>query len=281
MVFACYGLWGGAVYWLADSQPVLAGVITTLAIAQHSSLQHEIIHGHPFQNHRLNDALVFPAIGLAIPYGRFRDTHLAHHKDSNLTDPYDDPESNFLAPVQWSGLCAIRRPLFVANNTLLGRMIIGPALGQICFMKSDVRSGDMRIVGSWLSHTLSSAIIVCSVVRYSSLPIWGYLLCAYFALSVLKIRTYLEHRAHDKSRARTVVIEDRGPLALLFLNNNLHIVHHMHPNVPWYNLPKLYANNRDRFLSANEGYRYKSYAEIVARYFLKAKDPVVHPLIKD
>ena len=46
--------------WIAI--PALAVVI-----AQHSSLQHEIIHGHPFRNQRLSDALVFPAIGLAVP----------------------------------------------------------------------------------------------------------------------------------------------------------------------------------------------------------------------
>ena len=39
----------------------------------------------------LNEALVFPALSLAIPYQRFRDSHLAHHNDEILTDPYDDP----------------------------------------------------------------------------------------------------------------------------------------------------------------------------------------------
>ena len=61
------------------------------------------------------------------------------------------------------------------------------------------------------------------------MPVWAYLLAAYLGWSLLKIRTYLEHRAHEAARARTVVIESRGPLALLFLNNNFHVVHHMHP----------------------------------------------------
>jgi fatty acid desaturase len=37
-----------------------------------------------------------------VPYLRFRDTHLAHHHDPNLTDPYDDPESNFQDPAVWA-----------------------------------------------------------------------------------------------------------------------------------------------------------------------------------
>ena len=36
--------------------------------------------------------------------------------------------------------------------------------------------------------------------------------------------------------------------------------------------------NPARYLSRNEGYRYRSYGEVFRRYFLKAKDPVAHPL---
>ena len=78
--------------------------------------------------------------------------------------------------------------------------------------------------------------------------------CAYAALSILKIRTFLEHQAHERARGRTVIIEDRGPLAWMFLNNNLHVVHHMHPKMPWYRLPELFRSNRERYLSRNDGY---------------------------
>jgi hypothetical protein len=45
------------------------------------------------------------------------------------------------------------------------------------------------------------------------MPVWAYLLAAYLGWSLLKIRTYLEHRAHEAARARTVIIESRGPLS--------------------------------------------------------------------
>ena len=76
-----------------------------------------------------------------------------------------------------------------------------------------------------------------------------------------------------------MIIEDRGPLALLFLNNNLHVVHHAHPAVPWYRLPAIYAENRAHYLRRNEHYHYRSYAQIFGRYLVKAKDPVPHPLM--
>ena len=76
-----------------------AGVLLGFSLALHSSLTHEVLHGHPFRQQWLSDLLVFPAVGLFLAYERFRDTHLQHHRDSNLTDPHDDPESNYLVPV--------------------------------------------------------------------------------------------------------------------------------------------------------------------------------------
>lgn len=40
-------------------------------------------------------------------------------------------------------------------------------------------------------------------------------LASYFAVALLKVRTFLEHRAHEKTRARTVVIEGRGRLGFI------------------------------------------------------------------
>lgn len=278
LLAATYTMWGAAVFWVAGWSIPVAVLLAALAIAQHSSLQHEALHGHPFANQTLNAALVRPALGLFIPYGRFRDTHLAHHVDSRLTDPYDDPETNFLAELDWQALTLPVQWLYHANATLLGRMVLGPLLGQWAFMRCDLTHVTPAIARSWLAHLLMVGLVL-ALVSVSPLPVWAYLMAAYLGLSVLKIRTYLEHRAHEASRARSVIIEDRGPLALLFLNNNFHAVHHMHPGVAWYKLPALYRDRRDRFLACNDGYVYRSYASVFARYLFRAKDPVVHPLL--
>ena len=55
------------------------------------SLQHEVLHGHPTVSRRINEALVFISPQLWLPYGRYRDLHLAHHNDLNLTCPVRDP----------------------------------------------------------------------------------------------------------------------------------------------------------------------------------------------
>lgn len=280
LIIACYAVWGAALFWLSEVSLALAIAAATLAIALQSSLQHEVLHGHPFSQRRWGEPLVFASLNLAIPYIRFRDTHLAHHMDATLTDPYEDPESNYLDPAVWARLPPALRLLLGLNNTLLGRMILGPALGQVAFMAGDARAiaaGNRAVALAWLAH-LPGAAAVLALVWASPMPLWAYLLAAYLGLSLLKIRTFLEHQAHERARGRTVIIEDRGPLAFLFLNNNLHVVHHMHPKLPWYRLPQIYFNNRDRYLARNDGYRYGSYAEIFRRHFLRAKDPVPHPL---
>lgn len=282
LLAGCYAVWALAIGWLPLLSPWVAVPVAGWAIAQHSSLQHEAIHGHPFRDRRLNAALVFPALTLVIPYLRFRDSHLAHHQDAVLTDPYDDPESNYLAERDWASLPRWLRLVRGANNTLAGRLLIGPLVGQAAWMWSDwkaARAGDRRVVRGWLWH-LPAAGMTLALVAASPMPPLAYLAAAYLGLSLLKIRTFLEHQAHERARARTVIIEDRGPLALLFLNNNLHVVHHMHPRVPWYRLPGLYRANRARYLGVNGGYRYASYGEVFARYLLSSKDPVPHPILR-
>ncbi len=275
-----YLVWAaGTILW--PSSVLLSLAMTTLAIAQFSSLQHEVLHDHPFQNSTLNEALVYPALGLFFPYRRFRDTHLQHHYDPALTDPYDDPESYYCDPEVWARLPAFLRKLLEWNNTLAGRMIFGPALGTVQFIAWDmalIRQGDNTVRAAWLLHLGSLALVVAWLTWVAMMPLWAYFVTVYLALSILRIRTFLEHRAHDLCRARTVVVEDRGPLALLFLNNNYHVVHHMHPAVPWYKLPGLYASRKAHFLRRNEGYVYKNYAEVFRRYWMTAKEPVVHPV---
>lgn len=279
LLAATYAFWAlGTLLWPASG--VVSVLVTGWAIAQFSSLQHEVLHGHPFRNPTLNEALVFPAFALCIPYRRFRDTHLAHHYDPNLTDPYDDPESNYLDPAVWARLSGPARLLLRLNNTLVGRVTMGPILGTALWLRGEWRlwrAGTPGVGQAWALN-LAGLIPVFLWLWAAGMPVWGYLLAVWLGTGLLRIRTFLEHRAHDAFRARTVVIEDRGPLALLFLNNNLHVVHHMHPAVPWYRLPALYAARKEHYLRRNEGYLYRSYFEIVTRYLLRAKDPVPHPI---
>lgn len=280
MLALTYAVWSaGTMVW--DHSALLSIVLTAVAVAQFSSLQHEVLHGHPFENQWINEALVFPALALVVPYVRFKDTHLQHHCDPNLTDPYDDPESNYLDPKVWEARSRFAQKILRLNNTLLGRMVLGPAVGTWYFVKGDLalmRAGDARVRLAWVLNAVGVAMVLVWLWAVGTMPVLAYVPAVYLGLSLLKIRTFLEHRAHEKFRARTVIIEDRGPLSYLFLNNNFHVVHHCMPNVPWYDLPGLYAAKRAHFQRRNEAYVYRSYGEIFRLYFLRAKDPVPHPV---
>lgn len=250
-------------------------------ITLHSSLQHETVHILEPRWPLLARLSVFPAIGLFIPYMRFRDLHLAHHQNEMLTDPYDDPETYYLEPSEWDQRPQIVKLILVFNNTLLGRLIVGPIVGQIFFMCTDlrkIRENDLSALKAWLWHIPAIGLVIAWLVTVATIPFWLYFLAAYLGLSVLKIRTFLEHQAHEDMNHRSVIIEKPGIFGLLFLNNNLHHAHHTHPTVPWYRLPALFREQREKFLTANGGYRYGSYIDVFRNYFFRPKEPVPHPI---
>ena len=281
LIAACYFSWAVFVFGLSAYLPILAALLTIPIITLHSSLQHECLHGHPFRHAWLNDAIVLPPIGLFIPYLRFKDVHLEHHQNAQICDPYDDPESWYLEQDFWKRLPPWLKLVFEANNTLFGRMLLGPTIALIRLVISDGRAiigGDRRVMLAWALHAMLVPPVILAIVLWSALPLPVYLLCAYAGLSLLMVRTYLEHQAEETLRGRSVIIEDRGPFSLLFLNNNLHAVHHAYPAVAWHQLPSLYRRNRTRFLAMNKGYFFKSYGEIFRRFAFHRKEPVVYPL---
>ena len=144
-------------------------------IALHASLTHEVVHGHPFKSKVANAALVFPALTLTVPFARFRATHLAHHRDELLTDPYDDPETNYLDPQVWQRMSAPMQMVLRVNNTLAGRMLIGPLLGQVMWMLSDLRAcraGDRAVFRGWVEHLPALGVVV-ALVWFAPLPFWA------------------------------------------------------------------------------------------------------------
>lgn len=274
--------------WLlfgAEALPAWAICLLAIPlITLHSSLQHEFIHGHPFARQGINDLIAMVPLSPLVPYFRFKDTHLQHHTNSSLCDPYDDPESWYQMPEIWEKRSRLSQAIFNFNNTLAGRMLIGPAIGTFGFVKWETRhalAGEWHIAGKWALHGALSAIVLSFVHSFAAVPLWAYLVSCYFGMSLLMVRTYLEHQAHERMRGRSVIIESRGPFSLLFLNNNFHAVHHAYPGIAWYRLPRLFAGNRQRFLAMNDGYRYDNYGSIFRRYLFRRKEPVPYPLAKD
>jgi fatty acid desaturase len=282
LMAVCYGLWFVAGVYVYAFAPFIALVLMAVAVAFHSSLQHEALHGHPTRSGMLNEILVSLPIGLFYPYRRYKHLHLKHHADERLTDPYDDPESYYRALGDWQKLPAVLKALLTWNNTLLGRIIIGPALMIVGFLFMDIKliaGGDRKVRTAWLLHGMGFVPMFALLLAFG-IPLWIYALTAvYWGLAIIAIRSYCEHQWSERPDGRTIIVE-KSPLALLFLNNNLHFVHHKRPTVPWYQLPKLYREQREEWKTMNGGYVFRNYFEILRAYAFRSKEDVVHPVLR-
>lgn len=253
--------------------------------AWYSSLQHEIVHGHPTPSPLVNALMGGLPVLLWLPFGIYRASHLAHHQDEHLTDPLDDPESYYVTAAAWRRLPRWRRGLLLARNSLVGRTTIGSVLVVLGFLVDQARAlvaDEAGVRRAWLAHAAGLALLLGWLVL-AGMPLWQYaLLIAWPATSLMLVRSFLEHQARPLVEHRTVIVEAGPLMRLLYLNNNLHLVHHARPGLPWYLLPEAYARDRAGWLWRNDGYVFEGgYGEILRRYALRAKEPPVHPFADD
>ncbi|MFD0917707.1 fatty acid desaturase [Pseudahrensia aquimaris] len=283
LMAACYGLWLLAGLSWQTGFWWLGLIVLPIVAAFHTSLQHETIHGHPTGQRVIDESLVSLPLAGVFPYRRYRDLHLKHHNDMNLTDPYEDPESYFWPVQHYQAMRPVMKWLFAANNTFVGRLVIGPALTIIGFSRTEIarlRANERGVRRAWALHVPGILAVAAIVTFVFGMPLWAYALgVVYPALALTAMRSYAEHQAAENVGARSAIVETVPPLALLYLNNNLHIVHHANPSVAWYNLPSLYRERRAQFLAANENTLFHGYSEIARRFAFRVKQPVDHPFL--
>lgn len=279
LAIVIYGGWAAATWWHASLPLWLLAAIGGWLIAWHGSLQHETIHGHPTGHRRIDDAIGSVPLSLWLPYAHYRRTHLAHHAAETVTDPLDDPESRYLAPGRgWTG--RLNEMLERAQATLAGRLLLGPAIAIGRFLAAEavrLRHDPRAMLREWTPHIIGVAF-VAGWLALCRLPLHIYLMAfVYPGMSLTLLRSFAEHRASPVAGERVAVVESRGPLALLFLNNNLHAAHHRAAHVAWYRLPDWYRARRDALLRANGQLLYRGYGEVARLYLLRAHDRIIHP----
>jgi fatty acid desaturase len=239
-------------------------------VAWHGSLQHEVIHGHPTALRWLNTAIALPPLSLYLPFGVYRETHLVHHAVEELTDPNTDPESRYLTPSAWAGANRGRRALWWIQRTLLGRLLAGSVTATLRLWWQEIvrfARGDRRHLASWLLHFVLIAGVWLWLREVCHVSVGRYVIAfAYPGIALTLVRSFIEHRpAATQPHASAIV--DAGPIAaLLFLNNNLHVVHHADPSVPWYQLRAKFDARRAEWIARNGDFYYAGYLELLWRY---------------
>ncbi len=276
-----YGGWG-LLTWFDRALPWWVVLpLGSWLIAWHMSLQHEVIHGHPTRSARINAALGFAPLSLWLPYERYRQSHTTHHREAWLTDPTEDPESRYVTPGRWAASGPLARAVLHANNTLAGRLLIGPALAIGGFLSDEailLARGDREAWRIWLAHGAAAAAVTGWVSLVCGIPLWAYaLFFVYPGFALALVRSFAEHRAAEDSDHRTAIVE-RSPLfGLLFLHNNLHVVHHLRPDLPWYAIPAYYRAHREALVARNGGLVYRGYAEVARRFLFTPHHQPPHP----
>ena len=281
VALAVHGGWA-ALTWYYQALPWwLVLPLGAWLTAWHGSLQHEVLHGHPTRSARINGILASVPLGMWLPYPFYRARHLQHHAAAELTHPVSDPESFYLEWSRWGRLGPSTRRILMFNNTLMGRLTLGPALTMFGLARAEfgrLRRGDAESWRAWMGHGLAVAALLAWIVWVCGIPAWAYFaFFVYPGLSLVLLRSFLEHRPSERAAERTVIVEAGPLLSLLYLNNNLHALHHERPEVAWYELPAAYRRERDRLLADNGGYRFAGYREIAQRFLWRAKDSPLHP----
>ena len=281
LIAVIYGGWLALTFWWTSLPLWVAAPAGAWLCAWHMSLQHELMHGHPTRNDRVNGALAWPPLNLWLPYALYRDSHLRHHRAAHLTDPLEDPESTYMSAAAWAAAGPVRRGLHGICNTLMGRVAVGPACTMARFWAGQwrwARYAAARRV--WLGHAVGVALVlawVCGVCRIDPLL---YIVCfVYPGTALIMVRSLAEHRAAPRPEDRTAVVENAGVLGVLFLNNNLHVLHHERPGIPWYALPAQWRLARAELLAGRSGPLYRGYAEVARRYAVRPQHPGPHPAL--
>jgi fatty acid desaturase len=281
LIFATYAGWLAITYAYQDWPLAIVAPLAALLITFHSSLQHEIVHGHPTRWRGLNRYFGIVPLTIWLPYERYKQTHHAHHRDERLTDPMDDPESFYWEPEQWARLTPIRRAFIRAEHTLAGRILIGSFWRIGLFLASELRAvvrGEPGVRAAWLEHLLWCVPIVLWVTIVCGIPLWIYFVAMVVPANAIQlIRSFAEHLARPAVPERIAIVERSWLLGPLFLYNNLHLMHHESPGVPWYRCSALYRRERDRLLALNGGLVYKSYFDVARRYLFRVHDVMTHP----
>lgn len=273
VTFVIYGGWLALTlnyhslpWWLV----LLLGAVLT---CWHGSLQHEVIHGHPTRQPRVNRLLALPPLGLWLPWSRYDKCHRLHHTTLNLTDPVLDPESWLVDPATWERSGRGGRAVLWILNTLAGRFLLGPAVAAWRTWRADwrlVRAGDHEVLADWIEHAVAVVVLVIWVVGVCDIPFLAYVaLFAYPGQSLTLLRSFIEHQPGDVNDRRTNIILASAPMRWLYLNNNFHVLHHENPRLSWYRLPRRFRRHRRSLIDrAGRVFRH-GYLEIIARYLVR------------
>jgi fatty acid desaturase len=216
------------------------------------TLEHEATHKTPFANARLNE-WVGRVCGfvLLLPFDWFRSFHLAHHRWTNLEG--QDPELDGGKPETFrawawhvSGL-----PYWVAGV----RLVVGLAQGRVrAAYLPETALPRMAREARWM---LAGYGVVAASFWVTPVLFWVWILPVLVGQPALRMYLLAEHGdcpmvADMFANTRTTFTT--RVMRFLAWNMPYHVEHHVFPQVPFHQLPRLHSMMRERLKVTAEGY---------------------------
>ncbi|UPT75354.1 MAG: fatty acid desaturase [Elusimicrobiota bacterium] len=208
--------------------PAAAGVLVNAACAYAQfTVLHDALHGSASRIRPLNEALGYAAtFTLCGPYAAIRRNHLHHHAHAN--DPREDPDF-WAAGETWAGtalrcLTMLQRHYWAYFTKLRRR--------DRAYAESVATAALILGLHAWAW----AGGFLAEMLLYWTLP-------AQLAVAALALTfDYWPHRPHTaRGRLRDTANILPAWLDPFFLCQNLHAVHHLFPQLPWYRYREAHA----------------------------------------
>ncbi|MDQ6523809.1 fatty acid desaturase [Nocardioides sp. LHD-245] len=210
------------------------------------SVLHESTHHAISTSTRANNALGHLSVLLVVPWATYplvKFIHIEHHRNTNEPksidpDAWCEEGPAWQLPLRWATI-------------------------DIWYVVFYLRRLPDRPRGEVVAtFALFTAVIggfaAIAAAGFGSELFWGFLLPQRFGMLILAWWfDYLPHHGlsvtqrEDKYRATRVRVGGEGLLTPLFVYQNYHLVHHLHPSIPFYRYLRAWKRNEEAYLDRN------------------------------
>jgi len=210
------------------------------------SVLHESTHHAISTRTRLNDALGYLSVPFVAPYASFRllkFIHIEHHRNTNEAksvdpDAWTSEGPWWQLPFRWM---TIEAWYFVFYVRRISQRPRGEVVGTVATAVGAVAAFAGLVVAGYGTE-LVVAFLIPQRIGMGVLAWWF---------------DYLPHHGlpftqrQDKYRATRVRVGGEWWMTPLFVYQNYHLVHHLHPSVPFYRYVRAWRRNEQAYLDRN------------------------------
>ncbi|MBU6376620.1 MAG: fatty acid desaturase [Bdellovibrionales bacterium] len=199
---------------------------------------HDASHGSASKNRKLNEFILAISANLFFlaDGGTFRTIHIAHHSKTN--QPGEDPDH------------------FTAAKTLWGRWVKSFLLlfSYYEFLwRKEASSNRKVLLQMVISAGLPLAVLFAGI--FAGKFIWvmtAWVLPAFFSTGVLSFvnTSWPHHTDGETHRMKNTRIHLLPSWAQALMGNqNMHLVHHLQPTLPWWKYPEVWQASREKWVA--------------------------------